>query len=100
MSGDTPATKRVSRSSSSTRVVEAGDEERHDLEPDAHAVQPSNGVEDGLEAAAELTIVAIVEALEIDLVEIDPRAQVLEHLRRAVAVGHERRQQAALPAPP
>ena len=33
-------------------------------------------------------VVPIVEALEVDLVEIDPRADVLEHLRRAVAVRH------------
>ena len=43
----------------------------------------------GASRAAELAVVAVVEALEIDFVEIDPRAQVFEHLRRPVAVRHE-----------
>ena len=37
----------------------------------------------------KLVIVAIVEALEINFVEIDPRPNVFEHLRRAVSVGHK-----------
>jgi hypothetical protein len=42
-----------------------------------------------------LTVVAIVEALEIDLVEIDPRPDVLEHLGRAVSVRDVTREQAS-----
>ena len=53
------------------------------------ACRRADGVEDRLEPAAELAIAAIVEALEVDLVEIDVRPEVLEHLRRAVAVRHE-----------
>jgi hypothetical protein len=34
-------------------------------------------------------IVAVVETLEINLVEIKPRAQIFEHLGSAVAVGNE-----------
>ena len=54
----------------------------------------------GCEPAAELAVVAVVEALEIDLVEIDPRPQVLEHLRRAVAVRDEAGRPARPPSPP
>ena len=36
---------------------------------------------------------AIVEAFEIDFVQIDPRAQIFEHFRRAVAVRHVSRRQ-------
>ena len=51
----------------------------------------------GRDASAEFVVVAIVEALEIDLVEIEPRAQVFEDLRRAVAVGNESGEQAGGP---
>ena len=71
------------------RVVEPGNQQRDDLDPEVHRVQPPDGVENRREPSAELAVVAIVEALEIDFVEIDPRPQVLEHLRRAVAVRHE-----------
>src|SRR5262249_50312741 len=56
------------------RVVEARDEERDDLEPDPHLMERADRVQDRLDAAAELSVMSIVEALEIDLVEIDPRA--------------------------
>src|ERR1700721_2686088 len=52
-------------------------------------MQRANGVEDGLEASAELAIVAIVETLEIDFVEVDPGVEIFEDLRRAVADGDE-----------
>ena len=49
----------------------------------------------GIEPAAQLPVVPVVEALEIHLVEIDPRPDEIEHARRAVAVryeaGHEAR---------
>ena len=70
-------------------VVEAGDQQRDDLEPQAHRVNAADGVEDGADAAAEFVVVAVVEALEIDFVEIEPGADVFEDLRRAVAVGDE-----------
>ena len=70
-------------------VVEAGNQQRDDLDPEAHFVQAANGVEDGLQAATQLAIVAVVEALQIDFVEVEPWAQVFEHLRSAVAVGDE-----------
>src|SRR5262249_51556423 len=51
-----------------------------------HGIEPADRVENRLEPAPQLTVVAIVETLEIDLVEIDPRPDVLEHLWRAVSV--------------
>ena len=59
-------------------------------------MQSADGVEDGLEASAELTIVAIVEALEIDFVEVDPGMEIVEDLRRAVAVGDKCGEQSGL----
>src|SRR5207249_11999369 len=70
------------------RVVEPGNQQRDDLHPEAHRGQPADRIEDRREPASELAVMAIVEALEIDLVEIDPRPQVFEYLRRPVAVRH------------
>ena len=80
------------------RVVEARDDQRDDLEPEPHAVQPLDRLEHRGEHAAELPVVRVVEALEIDLVEIDPRAQVVEHLGRRVAVRHVGADEAPRPA--
>ena len=71
------------------RVIEAGDEEGDDFEPQAHSVDAANTFEDRGDAAAEFVIVTVVEAFEIDFVKIEPRAQVFEDLRRSVAVGDE-----------
>ena len=78
------------------RVVEPRNQQRDDLEPDSHLVQRADRAEDGLDSSAQLAIVTIVEALEIDFVEIDPRAQVFEDTRRAVPVRHVPGQQPAL----
>jgi hypothetical protein len=48
-------------------------------------------------SSSELTVVSIVEALEIDLVQIHPGADVVEHLAGAVAVGHIAREQPPCP---
>ena len=100
MSGETPAMNAVSRVSSSLESLKPGIEQRDDLDPEAIAVQPPDRVEDRLQPAAELAVVAVVEALEIDLVEIDLRPQVFEDLRRAVAVRHEAGHEARRSAPP
>ena len=89
MSGETPARKRGQAAQFALAVVEAGHEQRDDLHPHAGIVQPLDRVEDRLQPSAELAVVPVVEALEIDLVEIDVRPQVLEHARRAVAVRDE-----------
>ena len=94
MSGEMPARNSVRRRSSSARIVEAGDEQRNDLEPQSHLVNAADAVEDGTDASAEFVVVAIVEALEIDFVEIEPGAQIFENLRSAVAVGNESGEQA------
>src|SRR5205814_2073933 len=75
-------------------VVEAGNDERHDLRPDAALLQPLDRVEYRLQYAAEIAVVAVVESLEVDLVQIDVRRDVVENLRRAVAVRHVRTDQA------
>jgi hypothetical protein len=54
------------------------------------AHQARDGVENAIDAAAELAVAAIAEALQIDLVEIDPRAQVVDDLLGPVAVRDER----------
>ncbi len=71
-------------------VVESGDQQRHNLQPDTHLVQAANGVENRLQPSAELAIMAIVEALQIHFVQIYPRMQILQHLRRPVTVRNER----------
>jgi hypothetical protein len=89
MSGEMPARNSVRRFSSSVGIVEAGNQQRDDFEPQAHGVDAANAFENGADAAAEFVVVAVVEALEIDFVEIEPGAHVFENLRRAVAVGDE-----------
>src|SRR4030095_1054981 len=78
-------------------VVEAGNEERDDLDPDAGPREPRDGVENWLQPSAQLTVSAIVEALEIDLVKIDMRSQVFEDALGAVAVRHEPGDQPSAP---
>ncbi len=75
-------------------VIEAGDEQRHDLQPQSHLVNATDAVEDGGDASAEFVIVAIVETLQINLVEIEMGTQVFEHLGSGVAVGNESGEQA------
>src|SRR5580704_319890 len=70
-------------------IVEAGDEEGDDLEPEPHLVDTADAVEDGTDASAEFMVVAVIKAFEIDLVQIEPGAQVFENLGSAVAVGDE-----------
>ncbi len=44
-------------------------------------MDPANAVEDGTDAAAEFMIVAVVEAFEIHLIQINPRADVFQNLQ-------------------
>ncbi len=94
MSGETLARNSARRRSSSRIVIKAGDEQSDDFEPQSHLVNAANAFQDGTDASAEFMVVAIVEALEIDLVEIKPGAQVFEDLRSAIAVGNESGEQA------
>ena len=49
----------------------------------------ADGVQDRAQPAAQFVIVAIVEALQIHLVEVHPGPQIFEHLGSGVAVGDE-----------
>ena len=71
-------------------VIEAGYKQRHDFDPDARAVQPFDGVEDWREPSAQLAVMTIVEAFEIDLVRVDVRSKIFEDAWCSVAVRHKR----------
>jgi len=73
-------------------VVEIGDEQRDDLEPQSHRMNATDAIEDGGDTASEFVIVAIIETLQVDFVEIEPGAYVVENLLGAVAVGDESRE--------
>src|SRR6266446_5564721 len=75
------------------RVIEAGNHERNNFQPEAHFVQAPNCVQDGLQTPAKLVIVAVIKTLQINFVEVNPGSQVLKHLRGAVPVGDKGRQQ-------
>src|SRR5580658_1859214 len=70
-------------------VVEAGDQERHDFEPQSRLMDAADAIENGSDAAAEFVVVAVVKTFEIDFVQIEPGAQVFENLGSGVAVGDE-----------
>src|SRR2546430_12333381 len=71
---------------------------RSHFEPETQAVQAPDRLEHRAQQTAELPVVLVVEALEVDLVEVDPGAQVVEHLGRRVAVGDVGADEAARPA--
>ena len=76
------------------RIVKARDQQGNNLEPHTHLMQAPDRVQNRADASAQLVVVAIVETLEIDFVEIDPGPNVFQNLRRAVAVGHKSGDQA------
>src|SRR5262249_19305202 len=53
---------------------------------ESHLVQAANRVENRPDAAPEFVIVAIVETLQVDFVQVDPWAQIVEDLRRPIAI--------------
>ena len=69
-------------------IVESWNKKSDDLEPKAHFVKCAYGVQNGLESSAELPVMAIIKALQIDLVEVYPRANVIQNLGRAVPIRH------------
>src|SRR5579871_148750 len=75
------------------RVVEAGNQEGDDLQPETDLVNATDALKDRTDSSAELMIVTVVEALEIHFVEIDPWAQKFKHLRRGVAIRHKSSEQ-------
>jgi len=70
-------------------VVEAGDDQRDDLDPESHVVQALDGLQNVFQCAAEFTIALVVEGLEINFVEGDVGLDVFEDLRRRIAVADE-----------
>src|SRR5229473_4094445 len=52
-------------------------------------MQETNRIQDGLQPAPELTIVPVIETLQVHFVKIHPRPQVFEDLRGAVSVGNK-----------
>ena len=80
MSGDTDDDELGHSRELGLRVVEAVDQQRDDLHPQTAGVQRADGVQDWLQAPAQFSVLLVVEALEIDLVEIDPRREVVDNL--------------------
>src|SRR5438105_7715844 len=78
-------------------VIEAGNDQGDDLEPEAHLMHHPNAVHDVLELAAERAVILVAERLEVDLVEIWKGADVLEVVACGVAVGEVRRHEATRP---
>src|SRR5271169_2726542 len=75
------------------RVVETRDHQGDDLHPKAHFVQATDGLQDGQEAPAQLAIVKVVEAFEVNFVKVHPRSQELEDLWGAIPIGDKGCQQ-------
>ncbi len=92
--GDVPGNVRADRDEKAcglaqflVAVVEAGDDERDNLQPEAALEHHADGAQDVFQGAAQLAIAAFGKALEVDLVGDDPGAQKVEDLGRGVAVG-------------
>ena len=89
MSGEIPARNSVRRRSSSAPSLKPGIRSVTISSQSPECVDAADAVEDGSDAAAEFVVVAVVETLEIDFVQIEPGAQVFENLRSGVAVRDE-----------
>src|SRR5207244_9971415 len=59
-------------------------------------METADGFEDRPDAAAQLVVMTIVEALEVDLVEVNPGPQVFEHMGRAIAIRDKSGKQAGV----
>ena len=70
-------------------VVEARHHQRHHLQPEPALVDHADAVGDVLQRAAERAVALVVEALQVNLVGDDPRAQEIQHLGCGVAVRDE-----------
>ena len=68
------------------RVIEAGDEERHHLHPEPHLMEMSDRIGDVIQNTAQGPIGLIAEALEIDLIEINPGPEIVQDFRRSIPV--------------
>src|SRR6185369_13194072 len=70
-------------------IIETRNQQSNDLQPHSHVIQGPNSFENGPDPSSQFVVVAIVEALEIHLVEIHPRPDVFQHLRGAVSVRYK-----------
>src|SRR5215813_2060370 len=68
-------------------VIESRDDERDDFQPESTLVYHSNSFGNVLENTAELTVARVPEALEIYLVQVYPRPNIVEDLGSRIAVG-------------
>src|SRR3989454_7914993 len=59
-------------------VIEAGNDQGDDLEPEAQLMHHPDTVQDVLELAAERAVVLVSEGLQVDLVEIGKGTDILE----------------------
>src|SRR5437667_12563741 len=74
----------------SLRIIKPGDEKCNNLNPKFHLMQSWYRVEDIPEHAAEFTVVSVVESFQIHLVQINPRADILENFGGTVSVRYVR----------
>src|SRR5437016_418463 len=78
-------------------VVEPWDDQGDDLQPEPHRVDHLDAVDDVLQLATQRPVVLIAEGLEVDLVQVRPRPDVLEDLPGGVAVRDVCRGESARP---
>ena len=71
-------------------VIEPRDEKRDEFDPHPEAIQATDRVQDRCQPPDEFPVVTVIETLQIYLVKIDPRSEILEHARGRVSVGNKR----------
>src|SRR5215475_12032031 len=67
-------------------IIESRDDERHDLQPEAHRMHAFDRVEDVFQHAAQLAVIAVLETFEVDFVKVYPGLDIFQNLRGSVAV--------------
>src|SRR5581483_4832447 len=70
-------------------IIESGNEQGYEFDPNSHRVKTSDSIEDRADATAEFVIMAVAETLQVHLVKINPWAQIFENLRGSISVGNE-----------
>ena len=77
-------------------VVERRHHQGHDLQPKAHLLDALDALQHVGQRPAQLAVVPVVEALQIDLVQIHQRTDERQHFGGGVPVGYEPAHNAAL----
>jgi len=70
-------------------VVESRDDQGDNLDPESHGFEALDGVEDGLEGAAEVVVVGVVEGFEVHFIQADAGAEKVEDFGAGVSVADE-----------